>query len=361
MNNPTQPHLRTSLLDSLVLLCAILLLLPHAVSASECGEVAEDGQLRLQVLTVNLLFSEVETRDERLERIAAFIADPDGDGTTDDPVDVVLLQESVEGALVGTESSALDLKNILRQGSGLDYELHTAFQVGIPGLLSVANATLSLCDIHLKLVKRFSRASEIEFIGLAIKLQRNALMTRLGIPGNGRINIYNTHLCSSCDTLNPGERAQQVGELLEFVNNVEGYFAPFGVNPIIMGGDFNIISFKDNNDPPDPDNNPQDNIDAYKEILRSGFIDLYALQNGDAESLCNPNNNTISDFPDEHCTVDVTELGDNNPARTDYFFGGQIGNEPAADARVVFNTAVDLSQPTVSDHAGVLVTLKLPR
>ena len=360
MNNPTQPHLRTSLLNSLVLLCTILLLLPHAVSASECGK-SEGGQLRLQVLTVNLLFSEIETRDERLERIAAFIADPDGDGNPDDPVDVVLLQESVEGALVGTESSALDLKNILRQGSGLEYELRTAFQVGVPGLLSVANATLSLCDIRLKLVKRFSRASEIEFNGRVIKLPRNVLMTRLEIPGNGRLNVYNTHLCSRCGILEKGERAQQVGELLEFVNNVEGYFAPFSVNPIIMGGDFNIISFKDNNDPPDPNNNPQDNIDAYKEILRSGFIDLYALQNGDAESLCNPNNNTISDFPDEHCTVDVTELGDNNPARIDYFFGGQLGNEPVADARVVFNTAVDSSQPTVSDHAGLFMTLKLPR
>ena len=197
MNNLTQPHLRTIVLNFLIILCATLLLLAPAVSASECGEVAEDGQLRLQVLTVNLLFSEVETRDERLERIAAFIADPDGDGTTDDPVDVILLQESVNGVLVGTESSALDLKNILRQGSGLDYELRTAFQVGVPELLSVANATLSLCDIHLELVKRFSTASEIEFNDLVIKLQRNALMTRLGIPGNGRINIYNTHLFSS--------------------------------------------------------------------------------------------------------------------------------------------------------------------
>ena len=43
-----------------------------------------------------------------------------------------------------------------------------------------------------------------------------------------------------------------------------------------MGGDFNIRSFADQNDPPDPNNNPLDNIESYGRILSSKFIDLYA-------------------------------------------------------------------------------------
>jgi hypothetical protein len=47
-----------------------------------------DGRLR--ILTINLLFSEIDDRDERLEKIAGFVLDYEEN--YGEPVDVILLQ-----------------------------------------------------------------------------------------------------------------------------------------------------------------------------------------------------------------------------------------------------------------------------
>jgi hypothetical protein len=97
-----------------VLALGALLVLPvNAPAAAACDDVAARGALN--VLTINLLFSEVEMRDDRLREIAGFAAGNE--------VDVILLQEVVSGALVETGNSARDLEAILSSEQGLDYEL----------------------------------------------------------------------------------------------------------------------------------------------------------------------------------------------------------------------------------------------
>jgi maltose 6'-phosphate phosphatase len=295
----------------------------------QCSDVA--GRGHLNVLTVNLLFSEVERRDERLADIAAFMAAGE--------VDVALLQEVVGGALVETDDSARDLQEILRDREGLDYELRTEFEGCIPGLFAVGNAILSRCDIRTGLVKRLPRASEIEFEGETIELPRNVMMARLtvpGIAGPDRINVYNTHLCASCRV---SERQEQLGELLAFVEEVEDFFP--STDPVVLGGDFNIDRFRDG-----------------KAVLKAGFNDAYAAAQADPlNRLCN--RPTATD-PDKlkHCTVSVSKLDGNNARRIDYVF--ERGFAGILESRVVFNTLADPAQPTVSDHAGVMVRLSLP-
>jgi maltose 6'-phosphate phosphatase len=303
-----------------------------AFADPECDDVAERGHLN--VLTINPLFSEIATRDQRLSDIAAFMADNE--------VDVALLQEVVGGALAETNNSARDLQDILSDDLGHDYELRTAFEVGIPGLLAVANAVLSRCDIRVRLVKRLTRASEIEFKGETIRVPRNVVMVLLAVPGiAGRdtVNVYNTHLCASCQV---AERQQQLDELLEFVEQVED-FLPL-TNPVVLGGDFNIDIFRD----------AKAERPLYDAVLDAGFIDGYAAAQGEpVEQLCDD-----PSAPDEHCTVGVSELDGNNARRIDYVFTRRFAGH--LESRVVFNPFVDDTQPTVSDHAGVFVRLNLP-
>ena len=126
----------------------------------QCDDVA--NRKHLNILSINLLFSEIKTRDQRLDAIAEFAAQT--------PVDVILLQEVAGGTLVHTANSALDLQGKLRARAG-DYDLNTAFEVGVPGLLVVANAVLSRCDIDFKITKRLPRATELNFLGHDIKLR----------------------------------------------------------------------------------------------------------------------------------------------------------------------------------------------
>lgn len=302
---------------------------------ASCNYVA-DRQF-LNVITVNLLFSEVLNRNERLEDIADFAADNN--------VDVLLLQEVVSGVLVKTENSAQDLREILRRKHNADYNIRTAFEIGLPGLLGVANAVLSRCEIEFSQVKRLPLASELEFDGQVIRISRNVLMARLKIPDQGKINIYGTHLCASCEI---EEREEQLDELLEFVNRMDMNMP--GDNPSVLGGDFNIDRF---------DNEGAEKF-LYEKILAAGFIDAYAesiiTNSGGQETLdtlCEDEDNA-----DEHCTVGVSELDGPNARRIDYIFV----RRPSAirDAKVVFNTLVNDSEPTVSDHAGVFTSMNLP-
>lgn len=322
-------HLRNALAGLVALL---FLLSPTKVAWSQdaaCNDVAERGHLT--VLTINLLFSEIETRPQRLADIAAFAAAGE--------VDLILLQEVVGGALAKTASSARDLQRLLR-GQGLVFELRSATEVALPGLLSVGNATLSRCDIVFKLVKLLPPAPEAEIGGQVIELLRNVLMTRIDVPGFGRINAYNTHLCAFCPG---GERETQLEQLLEFVNDVERFLP--GEDPIVLGGDFNLDIFRDNGA----------ERPLYDSILAEGFTDAYAAAAADPlEELCED-----PTVPDEHCTFGASALSvGSNARRIDYIFTKNFGQVLFAD--VVFNPLVDAGEPTVSDHSGVVVRVALP-
>jgi maltose 6'-phosphate phosphatase len=295
---------------------------------AQCGDVA--SREHLNVLTINLLFSEIETRNQRLDAIAEFAA-----GT---PVDVILLQEVVGGSLVDTANSALELQEKLRARGG-EYNLHTAFEVGLPELLVVANGVLSRCEIDVKMVKRLPWASELEFQGRDVKLPRNVMMTRLNIPNFGKLNVYNTHLCANCAA---DELDAQLDVLLTFIGEVEDFFPQD--NPVILGGDFNIDRFR---------TNPFEQGPFYDRIIDADFTDAYA-EDRTLEDLCED-----ADLADTHCTVGVSSLDVGDPGRRiDYIFIKDV--DDVRESRVVFNTLVDPSQSTVSDHAGVFISVELP-
>ena len=329
-------------------LLGVLFLLLHAYPASAgqtaCDDVASNG--RLNILTINLLFSEIETRDARLASIAEFVAV--------NRVDVLLLQEVVGGELVSTDNSARDLQEILAANHGLAFDLKTAFEAGVPGVLATANAVLSRCEILFQLVKFLPLTSEsIEIGDLVIPITRNVMMVRLRVPGFGRLNVYNTHLCAGACTV--GELGTQVEAVLGFANIVERFFSFFRGRPHILGGDFNLDNFRggpnSNSDPFGPEK------PLYDTIIGQGFIDAYAkaVEPEPLTGLCEDPGNA-----DVHCTVGVSELNGRNARRIDYIFARRFGAVEAGE--VVFNPGVAGGVgPTVSDHAAVFVSVSLPR
>ncbi|MDR4517322.1 MAG: endonuclease/exonuclease/phosphatase family protein [Nitrosomonas sp.] len=298
------------------------------VQLAQCDDVVDRGHLN--ILSINLLFSETQTRDQRLDAIAGFVSDV--------PVDVILLQEVASGVLVGTANTAFDLQGKLRD-RGYGYDLQTAFETGLPGLLGVANAVLTRCEVDFKMVKRLPKASELEFKNHDIKLPRNVMMTRLNIPGFGKINVYNTHLCAKCSA---EELDAQLETLLTFVVEAESFYPQN--NPVILGGDFNIDRFRVD---------PFAEGVFYDKITDAGFTDAYAVGRS-LENLCsNPA------AADQHCTVGVSTLDAGDSARRiDYIFVKDISG--LTESRVVFNNLVDENQVGVSDHAGVFVSIRLP-
>jgi len=309
--------------------------LPPGVGDAQCGNVADNGYIN--ILTINLLFSEVDDRNKRLKAVADFVAEND--------VDVLLLQEVVNGVLVKTDNSAQDLRDFLIDRHNLGYNIQTAFEIGLPGLLSVANAVLSRCEIPYNLVQRLPKTPEIEFEGHVIEVSRNVLLSRLEIPGFGKINIYNTHLCADCEEF---ERAEQIDVLLEFINNLQDNTQK--ELPAILGGDFNFDRFR----------NGGAQRFQYEEIVDSGFSDAYAeyiiAVSGGRETidtLCEDENKA-----DMHCTTGVSELNGLKSRRKDYIF--TKGFADVRLSKVVFNTLVNPEESTVSDHAGVFVRLELP-
>jgi maltose 6'-phosphate phosphatase len=127
--------------DALVGLIALMCLLSSAQVTwgreAVCDDVAERGHLN--ILTINLLWDEVELREQRLADIAAAVAERD--------VDVILLQEVAGGLVVRTRSAARDLQRVLRTDHDLRFKRRTGIGYGVPGLLSVTNATLSRCAV----------------------------------------------------------------------------------------------------------------------------------------------------------------------------------------------------------------------
>ena len=338
------------------LLSILVLLLGASVTgakAADCDDVV-DRRGYLNVLTLNLLFSEVAFRAERFQRIAEFLRDQ---GVAGDPVDLILLQEVVGGALVGTDNSAEDLRDVLTAVTGEDYELRTAFEAGLPGVLATANAILSRCDIRFHFARFLPTTSEaVELGDLTIPISRNIMMVRIKVPGFGRLNVYNTHLCAGdCTVAELGDQAEAA---LDFVNDVERFFSFFRPRAHVLGGDFNQDNFRGG---PGPDPNsglgrfgPE--LFIYDEItLGEGFADAYAESLGlDLRALCQDEK-----AADEHCTVGVSTFDGSNARRIDYIFVRSLG--PVVEGQVIFNSEVEGGiGPSVSDHAGVLVRVNLP-
>jgi len=338
------------------LLSALMLLagMPFAsAQAADCQDVV-DQRGYLNVLTLNLLFSEVALREERFQRIAKFLGTQ---AVAGDPVDLILLQEVVGGALVGTDNSAEDLRDILAEVTGEDYELRTVFETGLPGVLATANAILSRCDIRFHFARFLPLTSESVQLGdLTIPISRNIMMVRVKVPGFGRLNVYNTHLCAGdCTVAELGDQAEAA---IDFVNDVERFFSFFRRRPHVLGGDFNQDNFRDGPGP-DPDTGlgrfgPE--IFIYDNItLGEDFEDAYAEGVGlDIRELCQD-----EAAGDEHCTVGVSTFNGSNARRIDYVFVRNFG--PVVEGQVTFNSEVEGGiGPSVSDHAGVLVQVNLP-
>ncbi|MBW2093168.1 MAG: hypothetical protein JRI34_13735 [Deltaproteobacteria bacterium] len=145
---------------------------------------AHSQKVYLNVLTINLLFSEIEDRDERLDTIARFVAD------YWEPIDLILLQEVVGGRLAGTINSALDLTSKLA-AKGVSYQLSYRMANGIPRILTVGNAVLSRHPILFTISSTLPFVSEEIFEGIEIPLKRKIMMSRIKIPNFGKINVYN--------------------------------------------------------------------------------------------------------------------------------------------------------------------------
>lgn len=317
----------------------------------ECADVAQRGVLN--VMTLNMLFSEVNDRTARLERIANFVR---SQFETGQPVDVMLLQEAAGGFLVKTENSAQDLQAMLRDHYALDYHLRTAYATGVPGLLTVFNATLSRCDVTASLWALLPPATELAFQGHQIPLTRSVLMTRLQVPDVGYIHVYNTHLCANCRA---DERLEQAHRLVRFMQRVET-LAP-GSNPIILGGDFNTDLVHAA---------PQEEA-LYRLLTVESpfpFQDTYAAANSAGHPIsplwCIRRDNGGIDLP-EGCTFGVTDIhdplgGNIEPARIDYLF--VHGASRIVQSRVVFTpyTPTEAEQVSVSDHSAVLTSIHVP-
>jgi maltose 6'-phosphate phosphatase len=307
----------------------------------------------LHVLTINLLFSEMEDRPGRLERLATFVRSQFERGQ---PVDVLLLQEAAGGLLVHTENSAQDLQALLHEHDALDYRLSTAYASGVPGLVTVFNATLSRCAITTSLWRLLPPATELEFQGHAIPVTRSVLMTRLQVPAVGSIHVYNTHLCANCRA---AERLEQAHRLVRFMQRVET-LAP-GSNPIILGGDFNTDLVHAD---------PQEEA-LYRLLTAESpfpFQDTYAVANSAGHPIsplwCIRREDGGIDLP-EGCTFGVTDIrdplgGNLEPARIAYLF--VHGASGIVQSRVVFTpyTPIEAEQVSVSDHSAVLTSIRVP-
>ena len=213
-------------------------------------------------------------------------------------------------------------------------------------MLGVANAILSRFEIQFSDNHRLPLVTEEEFRGFTFKLARNVMLTRLLIPGFGEIDVFNTHLCARCSL---EDREKQLDELLNFLDMSQNDAGD--PRPAILGGDMNFDLFGNNGD---------EEL-LYRNVLAEGFDDAYAKYiiraasgRETLETLCEKKDNA-----DEHCTVGVSDLNGSNARRIDYIFARDFG--PPVHSQVVFNpNAPNGVPPTVSDHAAVVVHLRLP-
>ena len=313
-----------------IVLILIVLCLPAPslgfFQQTQCSDVAERGYLN--VLTLNLLYSDFKNRENRFQIIVDFIEQR---AQQEDPIDIILLQEVVGGFLSGTENSSHDLKQLLVD-KDINYNLIYVPVNNQLGILTEGIAILSRCKILFTLAKTFKPAWENPSEGLDIPLRRKVIMGRLHIPGVGNLNVFNTHLCAFCD---PENRSIMIAELLDFLVKVDKLIW-WRKDPAIVGGDFNI------------DRETQEGQEFYEDILNIGFDDTYAVAN-DCESCCSAEEGY------QGCTYSVSGNPYTNdpPVRIDYIF--------TRDVQVLESTTLFTSDPDwASDHSGVLSKISIP-
>ena len=121
---------------------------------SVCSEILERGFLN--ILTVNLLYSENKDRLDRFQTLVDLIQQQ---AVQNEPVDIILLQEVVGGFLSGTQNSSHDLKNMLAE-RGLMYNLRYCPVNAQIGILSEGIAILSRCRFLFTFAKTLSTVWE---------------------------------------------------------------------------------------------------------------------------------------------------------------------------------------------------------
>jgi maltose 6'-phosphate phosphatase len=319
-----------NLLKYKILCIMLLLFLPGGSMGGEVQSVCSDIQQRgfFSVLTVNLLYAENKDRVKRFQTLADFIQQKTAQG---EPVDVILLQEVVGGFLSGTQNSSRDLKDLLA-GNGLIYNLRYCPVNDQIGILSEGIAMLSRCRFVFTAAKTLVTVWETPSEGFEIPLRRRAMMGRIHIPGVGRINVFNTHLCAYCE---PADRFTQNKALLKFVSDV-GRLIFWDKTPVILGGDFNV------------DLVTPGGREIHDTILDIGFEDTYAAVN-----LCGSCCSVQEGY--EGCTfgVPANPYTDDMPVRIDYIFTRDL---QVLESSVVFKASPDW----VSDHSAVLTKIAIP-
>jgi maltose 6'-phosphate phosphatase len=305
---------------------AILSMFAGAARAGQasCDDVMQRGHLN--VLTINILYTDFFSRMERLQAVAGFIESQE---QADEPVDIILLQEVVSGAVAGTVSLSINLKAMLRR-QGLDYNLRFRPVAGLPAVFMVGNALLSRCAITGFASRLLPYAPERPIADIGLPVLHEVQQIVIAVPDYGSASVYNTHLCAYC----PGEdRLRQMENLFRFLDRREDNESRL----IVLGGDFNT------------DITVASDVPAYELITDdNGFTDSYSAANActnccsEAEGL-------------EGCTYAVpgnTLVSGAPPVRIDYIF--VQGDFASLESRVVFNEA-----PWVSDHSGVLTRIGL--
>ena len=324
---------------------------PPALSA-ECADIALTGQLN--VLTLNQPFdTPAAERKKSWADIAQF--------AVTNNIHVLLLQEAVMTdidnihTLLGTSDSARDLQLVLNERSADPYELHVAWETGVPLVLTTANAILSRCHVTRHFSTFLPIESEMVFKGINLKITRNVQTAHIYVQGYGILHLYNTHLCSACSVEALG---RQVDELLGFVQQVEAMAAS---SHAVIGGDFNLDSVKGSAEQ-----------SVYEAIMNGGFRDSYA-EYRTAKFSEEPVTLCRNGIPDVHCTDGVSPLQGlidrqtgadfSKPTRVDYLF--LRGANTVDTSKVVFNPGNAITgpiiptEPAVSNHSGVFTRIRL--
>ncbi len=308
--------------------CTILSLFAGAVTAragqASCPDVMDRGHLN--VLTINILFLDFYNRMDRLRAVADFIEAQEQAG---EPVDVILLQEVVSGAVACTVSLSINLTAMLRR-QGLDYNLRFRPSAGLPGVFMVSNAMLSRCAVSGFASRLLPYAPERPVAGIGLPVLHEVQRIAIDVPGYGAASVYNTHLCSAC----PGEdRLRQTNGIFRFLDRHEDNTSRL----VVLGGDFNT------------DITVATDLPTYTLITDgNGFTDSYAAANACTDCCSEPEGLA-------GCTYAVpgnTLVSGAPPVRIDYIFA--LGDFSKLESRVVINEA-----PWVSDHSGVLTRIGL--
>jgi len=318
-------YLKCAILLSVFLLAACQSK-PPIVGKWQCDDIVKKGFVSILVLNVDF---EVVNHETNIKHIADFVSK--------NHVDFILLQEAeTYGGLIGPDDSTTALRKLLLKKHNMKFNMTSAADISIWG-----NAILSRCKITEANLRKINTPGTVGKGNKGkIGLNRNVLLAVVSIPDYGKVNIYNTHLCARCEKL---ERERQLDRALSWIEDTN-----LDSRITIFGGDLNFDRFV----------NDGQEAYMYERIIERGFKDAYAnypenIAEG-LNALCE-----YEDDPDEHCTKGVTRIDDKNGRRVDYIFIKSPDSIKYADAEVVFNSIINDEEPTVSDHAGILILLNL--